>query len=76
MNRITPCPNCEGKNIYLNKGGVSGGGYAANYLPGLGRFMQCAKLFPAICRDCRLVRFLVDEITQSKLKDSSKCERR
>ena len=75
MKRMTPCPNCEGRNTYLNKKGVSGGGHAANYLPGLGGFMQFAKLYPAICRDCGLVRFFVDQSTQSKLDDSSKWER-
>lgn len=75
MKRVSPCPNCEGKNVYLNKKGISGSGHAANYLPGLGGFMQFAKLYPAICKDCGLVRFFVDESTQSKLVDSSKWER-
>jgi len=52
MSKINPCPNCNGNEIYINKKGISGGGYAANYLPGLGGFMYHARLHPTICSDC------------------------
>jgi hypothetical protein len=75
MQRIAPCPNCDGNNIYLNKPGVSGGvgvfgGGAANYLPGLGGSFRFAKLYPAICKDCGLIRFFTDEDARSKLENS------
>jgi hypothetical protein len=57
INKIRPCLNCNGNEIYMNKDGVSGGGFAADYLPGLGGFIYHAKLHPAICRDYALVRF-------------------
>ena len=75
MNKIAPCPNCNGNEIYMNKEGVSGGGFAADYLPGLGGFMYHAKLHPTICRDCGLVRFFVDEDSKSKLENSPKWEK-
>lgn len=75
MNKIASCPNCNGNDIYINKKGVSGGGYAANYLPGLGGFMYHAKLHPVICRDCGLARFFVEEDALSKLENSSKWEK-
>ena len=70
MKKIAPCPNCGRDNIYLNKAGIPGGGYAANYLQGLGGFLRHAKLYPAICKDCGLVRFFTDEDARSKLKNS------
>ncbi len=72
---ISPCPNCGSGSIYVNKSGISGGGYAANYLPGLGQFMSYAKLYPAICEDCGLTRFFTDEVVRSRLSASSKWER-
>ncbi len=72
MNDIKQCPNCAGSNIYQSAKGISGGGYAANYLPGLGEFLSCAKLYPTICSDCGLVRFFTDEEAQTKLDVSSK----
>ena len=72
MKQISVCPNCGQKNIYQCTIGISGGGYAANYLPGLGGFLRRANLYPAICKDCGLVRFFIDEDTRSKLDDSEK----
>ena len=71
---ISPCPNCGSDNIYAIKKGVSGGGYAANYLPGLGGFLAFAKFYPAICEDCGLTRLFTDELARSKLADSPKWE--
>ena len=76
MQKVAPCPGCGGNSIYLNKKGISGGGYAANYLPGLGGFMRCAKLYPAICKDCGLTRFFTDEETRSKLQQSAEWEKK
>lgn len=72
MNERKPCPHCSGTNLYLNKKGISGGGYAANYLPGLGGLMTCAKLYPVICGDCGLVRFFADQDARAKLPTSDK----
>lgn len=74
MNKIAPCPNCNGNEIYMNIEGVSGG--AVDYLPGLGGFMYHAKLHPTICRDCGLVRFFVDEDSKSKLENSPKWKKK
>lgn len=70
MHKIAACPNCGGSKIYLNRTGVSGGGYAANYLPGLGRLFKYARLYPAVCEDCGLVRFFCDKEARSKLKNA------
>jgi len=75
MQDISPCPNCSGENIYLVTTGVSGGGYAANYLPGLGGFLRHARLYPAVCRDCGLTRFFTDGDARSKLERSTKWRR-
>jgi hypothetical protein len=76
MQRIAPCPNCGGNSIYLNKAGISGGGYAANYLTQLGtKFLRCAKLYPAICRDCGLTRFFTDAETRSRLEQAPQWEK-
>jgi len=72
MNDIKQCPNCSGSNIYQNVKGISGGGHAANYLPGLGDFWSYAKLYPVICSDCGLVRLFIDEEIRAKLDMSSK----
>ena len=72
MISVMPCPNCSGSNIYQNKRGISGGGYAANYLPGLGNFFSCAKLYPTVCNDRGLVRLFIDEDARAKLDVSSK----
>ena len=72
MSKVEPCPNCAGSNIYKNARGISGGGYAANYLPGLGDFWSCAKLYPIICCDCGLVRLFIDEEARAKLDTSAK----
>lgn len=75
MPKIAACPNCGGNNVYLHKAGIAGGGYAANYLPGLGGFLRCARLYPAVCRDCGQVRFFADEETCSKLDVASGWEK-
>lgn len=68
MQPINTCPNCGQKNIYQCTFGISGGGYAANYLPGLGGLFSSAELYPVICQDCGLVRFFIDEDARSKLE--------
>ena len=75
MTTINACPNCNGNNIFINKNGISGGGYAANYLPGLGGVMYHANLYPTICGNCGLVRMFVDDDAKSKLESSAKWER-
>ena len=76
MDKLSACPNCNGNNIYIYKKGVSAGGFAADYLPGLGGFMYHASLYPAICADCGHVRFFIDEDAKSKLESSPEWEKR
>ncbi len=75
MEKISPCPHCGSKEIYRNKRGISGGGYAANYLPGLGGFLHHARLYPTICADCGLTRFFVDGKSRARLSGSPKWEK-
>lgn len=70
--RMTPCPNCGSRNIYLYLNGISSYGEATDYLPALGNFTRGkrARLYPAICEDCGLTRFFTDKKTRSKLQQS------
>jgi hypothetical protein len=42
---------------YSSSGVSSGGGYAPNYLPGLGSFFSPPQFTVVVCRDCGLTRF-------------------
>jgi hypothetical protein len=51
----------------------AGGGYAPNYLPGLGSgFLSFAKFTLVVCKDCGLTRFFASEAALGKLTDSNK----
>lgn len=76
MSHMTPCPNCGGRNLYKSKKKISsGGGYAPNYLPGLGMFLYTARFRVVVCRDCGLSRFFADEEATAKLGESGKWTR-
>lgn len=68
------CPNCRGRELYRSKRPVgSGGGYAPNYLPGLGSFLRCsARLEVVVCSDCGLTRFFASPEARAKLSSSTK----
>ncbi len=72
MPKKSVCPNCGSTNIYLHTKGISGGGYAANYLPDLGAFMSVARFHPLICEDCGLTRFFAGAEAIARLHKSSK----
>lgn len=75
--RVAPCPNCGGSNLYRSRRAISsGGGYAPNYLPGLGGFLQKARFKIVVCRGCGLTRFFAQpEAAVERLADSPKWER-
>ncbi len=75
MSHMTPCPNCGGRNLYKSKKISSGGGYAPNYLPGLGAFLSTARFHVVVCRDCGLSRFFADQEAIAKLGESDKWTR-
>ena len=73
--KISPCPNCGGKNLYLSRAVSAGGGYAPNYLPGLGGFFRSERFHVVLCRDCGLTRFFARREAMEKLADSGQWER-
>jgi predicted nucleic-acid-binding Zn-ribbon protein len=73
---ISACPNCGSKQLYKTKKDVSaGGGYAPNYLPGLGSFWSAERFTVVLCNDCGLTRFFATQTARAKLSDSSRWER-
>ena len=72
----SPCPNCDGGNVFVAHKEVSaGGGYAPNYLPDLGSFFAAGKLNVAVCSDCGLTRFFASRTAREKLRESEKWKR-
>lgn len=53
----------------------AGGGYAPNYLPGLGSFLRAGKFFLVACASCGLVRFFASPEAIEKLPTSAAWER-
>jgi len=68
------CPNCKGRELYKAKRPVgSGGGYAPNYLPGLGSsVLRSPKFEVVVCQNCGLTRFFAAPEARQKLSTSSK----
>lgn len=76
MTSISPCPKCGGGNLYMaNKEVSSGGGYAPDYLPGLGGLLRKAKFQVVVCADCGLTQLLALSSARSELTESAKWER-
>lgn len=76
MASISPCPNCNSRNLYKTKKPVSaGGGHAPNYLPGLGGIFRTERFTVVVCRDCGLTRFFARTEGLEQLTESSKWER-
>lgn len=73
---ITACTNCSGKRLYKSRKEISaGGGYAPNYLPGLGTLLKAGKFQVIVCVDCGLTRFFASPEARAKLSASPKWER-
>jgi len=73
---VTPCPNCGGANLYRSRKPMSaGGGYAPNYLPGLGTLLRAGRFQLVVCRDCGLTRFFAQRAATDRLADSGRWER-
>jgi hypothetical protein len=53
----------------------AGGGYAPNYLPGLGRFWRAEKFNVVVCEDCGLTRFFASTDACARLASSTKWKR-
>jgi len=53
----------------------SGGGYAPDYLPGLGRLGRDAKFTVVVCSDCGLTRFFAEPEATARLTNSTKWEK-
>ena len=75
MTHVSPCPNCQGKNLYKADNVSAGGGHAPNLLPGLGSFFASEKFTVVVCKDCGLTRFFARTEATSKLPESAKWER-
>ena len=69
--KISRCPNCDSSRLYKSKEVSAGGGYAPNYLPGLGGAFSAAKFEIILCADCGLSRFFAPRKATEKLADSS-----
>ena len=73
---ISPCPNCGTKSLFRSAKSVSGGGgYAPDYLKGLGGWAGGGKFDIVICPNCGLTRFFASPEARAKLASSKKWER-
>ena len=68
------CLNCGSDSLYVARAG-SGGGYAPQFLPGLGSFLHSAYFHLVACSDCGYVQFFMDENAKTKLTQSKKWEK-
>jgi predicted nucleic-acid-binding Zn-ribbon protein len=75
MDKTSPCPNCDGRNLYKSKEVSAGGGHAPNYLPGLGSFWLAERFYVVLCKDCGLTRFFARPEAMEKLPDSKAWKR-
>ncbi len=72
MSKISSCTNCGGKQLFRSEEMSAGGGYAPNWLHGLGSFWSSEKLTVVVCKDCGSMRFFAREQALVKLPGSSK----
>ena len=75
MDSVASCPNCGGGNLFCSQEVSAGGGYAPNYLPGLGGFFGAEKFAVVVCRDCGLTRFFARPQARSKLPEAKQWKR-
>jgi predicted nucleic-acid-binding Zn-ribbon protein len=73
--KIAPCPTCGSDDVYESQEVSAGGGYAPNYLPGLGSFWSAADFRVVLCRSCGHTRFFASEEARTKVADSNKWTR-
>jgi predicted nucleic-acid-binding Zn-ribbon protein len=74
--RISPCPNCDGRDLYRSREVSAGGGHSPNFLPGLlGRFWRAERFRLVVCHDCGLTRFFARREATEQLPSSKKWER-
>jgi predicted nucleic-acid-binding Zn-ribbon protein len=66
------CPECGHSNLYSSAEVSAGGGYAPNYLQGLGGFLSTPKFTVVVCKDCGLSRFFASKEARDKLSVSDK----
>jgi len=71
MAKTSSCPECGRNNLYSSKEVSSGGGYAPNYLPGLGGFLSSAKFTVVVCKDCGFSRFFASSAARDKITESN-----
>ena len=64
------CPECDGTRVYRQGGVSAGGGYAPNYLAGLGSFWSPPKFTIAVCADCGLTRYYASPEAREKLSQA------
>lgn len=72
MLKKSSCPECGQSHLYASGEVSAGGGYAPNYLPGLGSFLSVAKFTVVVCQDCGLTRFFAAQTALDKLAETSK----
>jgi hypothetical protein len=70
---VSACPNCKGTRLFRTAGPVSaGGGYAPNYLPGLGSVWKAEKFDVVVCEECGLTRLFAGADARARLASSKK----
>jgi predicted nucleic-acid-binding Zn-ribbon protein len=70
MSTSSTCPECNGNRVYRQGGISAGGGYAPNYLAGLGSFWKTARFTIAVCADCGLTRYYASPEARAKLANN------
>lgn len=70
LDKQSTCPECGGNRVHSHGGISAGGGYAPNYLPGLGTFWSAAKFTVRVCADCGLTRFYASPEARAKVRES------
>ena len=70
------CPECSSRDVYRTKKSIAtGGGYAPDWLPGLGSFFKSAQMRVYVCRACGLTRWFAEPESRERIPHSNKWER-
>jgi predicted nucleic-acid-binding Zn-ribbon protein len=75
MDKTSPCPNCDSRELYRSEEVSAGGGHAPNYLPGLGGFWLAERFNLVVCKECGLTRFFARPEARVKVAESKKWKR-
>lgn len=69
---MTPCPECNSKEVYRYKEPIDAqGGYGPDLLPKLARGLFAgAKFVPVVCAECGYTRFYATKEARYNLPDS------